>query len=572
MDWRKTAILGAVFVVALAAFWAFEVRGRAKREREKVESQRLLPNVERIYRFRIETRSDVVEVAQDTTSKQWQVVAPVFYPADNDEVQEVLKAALEAHYTSVVSDSGDPRRYGLAPKPWVKFTAEGKTFLLGDETPTKSGVYAKLEGDPRILVVPFEYRRKLLKVSYDLRDKSILPSVEVEDIDSVRIARPQGELFICRKGVEWWLSKPIEAKGDNSMVGAFLRTLLRAKAAEFAAEDHSDSTLDALGARKEGEITFYTKSGAKLSMRVYARYAEGDTTPEFVYVSTPEKKPLFEVSDLVWRQLRKNPTDLRDRSICDVKDADMFAIRGPDGFEVEGRLSEGGWVITKPDSGKGDVDQIERMLRNFTYARVDSFRNDSNFKPSGWEFFFSVAGESTRIEVGDTVGNRVQVRRKGEGEYFLVHKTNILKWCKPNWRRFVSRRLVDVDATQLVSMTVRVGDSTYVFRKGKKKWHAKTPQGKEEVPFYRVRRAMDAVVKLTFTKQLPETTSWDEQNALLRAEFTDIGGNSYYIAIGDTTDGGRIAAASGQSSYFLVSKGAIKAILNKLNSVVKKKE
>ncbi len=571
MNWRKTAIMGLLFIVVAFAFWFFEVKQKGERQKVKAEESRLLSGVSRIKRFRIETRSDIVEVAQDSATKQWQLVAPVFYPADNDEVQKVLKAALEAHYTDVVVDSGNPAEYGLAPVPWVRFTSEGKTFLLGEETPTKSGVYAQIEGNPEILLVPEKYRRELLKVSFDLRDKSILPSVDISEVDSAVFERDDGAVKFVRRGFQWWLTSPIEAEADNQIVENAIKTTMNAKAAEFAAEDHSDSTLKRLRAKPSCRAKFFTKSGTMLQMQFFFQPREKDTVPEFTFAYTPEKKPLFEVSQHIWQLIRKPVDYFRNHSLAKVTEADSFVVKGPSGFTLAVRRDGEGWRLTKPDTAKADRDQVNRFLRNVQYSRIDSFRSDNRFNPSGWKFEFYTADERNTYIIGDTTGNMVQLKEPGKREYYLVRKTNILKWCKPDWERFVSRRILDIDANKVQRMSITVDGDRYVFSRGEPKWKVKTPQGGGSAPFYRVRSAMDGILKLKYTNTYPDTVKWDEANAKLRADIVDSEGSSYYIAIGELEGGEKIAAVSGRTTYYAVPGGCINSIKRKLERVMEKR-
>ncbi|RKZ28847.1 hypothetical protein DRQ26_00250 [bacterium] len=571
MSWRKTILLGIIFAIIVFGYWQFEVKGRKEKEKSKAESARLLRGIDRIKKFRIETRSDVVEVSQDTSSKQWQVIAPVIYPADNDEVQKVLKSALEARYTEVVSDSADPRKYGLSPVPWVKFTAEGKTFILGEETPTHSGVYAQIEGDPRILLVPTDTRNNLLKVSFDLRDKSILPNIDIADIDSVYIAREKDTLKIVRKGLKWHITSPIEAEGDNKFIDRTLRNIIGMKATEFAAEEHSDSIMKTIDAKPSGEVTFYTKSGTSLKAKFFAKYEKNDTTPEFIYAYTPDKKPLFEISEHIWELTKKEISQFRNHSLAAVDECDSFKILGTDNFVVSAKRIGDQWELTNPDTIKGDKEQIERFLRNFKYSRIDSFKNDGKFKYSGWRFAFYTAGDSTVYLIGDTIGSRIQLKQyNSPKEYYLVNKTNIFKWCKPDWKKFASYRLLELDANAVKKMNITVGDKKYIFERGKPKWKAKTPNGTEKVPFYRVRRAMDEILKLSYIDTYPDTVRWDENTAELRAEIVDTSGNDYYIAIGEIENGEKISIVSGKNVYFKISGSAFDRIKNKLDEVVKK--
>ncbi len=436
MSWRKTIILALALLVFAIGYWWFEIHLKTKHLRTEIEKTRLLENVYRIKRFRIETRSGSVEVAQDSITKRWNVVFPVFYPTDNDEVQNVLRAALGVRYTDVIADSGNPSDYGFAPSPWVKFSAEGKTFYLGDETPTHNGVYAQIDGDSRILLVDKQFRTDLLKLPLDLRDKSILPEIDVANLDTVKIIRPSGKITITRKGFRWWLTSPIIAMASNKIVDDMLDKLISAKAFDFAAENYADSTIKKLKAKIYARIIFYMSDSAEYSMNIYISDSMNDTMPEFVYASTNVKNPLFEISEDIYNLIRTPAELLRERRLFRVGDADRFVITGPNDFKFECKFRDGNWFLIYPDSGKANNSEISKMLDRFDALFVDSFVNDSNFKPSGWKFSFYIGTDSIPILIGDTSNGEIQIKKDGEKEYYLVQDKEILNYCEPDRKKF----------------------------------------------------------------------------------------------------------------------------------------
>ena len=58
--------------------------------------------------------------------------------------------------------------------PSSRRTARRDELLIGDDTPTGSGAYAKLAGDPRVFTVASFIKTSLDKTPNDLRDKRLL--------------------------------------------------------------------------------------------------------------------------------------------------------------------------------------------------------------------------------------------------------------------------------------------------------------------------------------------------------------------------------------------------------------
>ena len=144
MRWRTTIILGLVLLIAVAGFFYWRKHRAVSGQEQVAPAQKLLPPGKEIKDFWLITRSDSVRVGFVDSLGRWMVLYPVVYPADSVSVNSVVAAAKNAYYDRVIAEAGDPADFGLAPKPWVRFIAGGDTFSLGEESPSKSGVYAKL--------------------------------------------------------------------------------------------------------------------------------------------------------------------------------------------------------------------------------------------------------------------------------------------------------------------------------------------------------------------------------------------------------------------------------------------
>ena len=377
--------------------------------------------------------------------KQWNVVFPVQYPVDNDAVQTVLRAALGIRYIDIIADSGNPADYGLAPKPWVKFIAGNETFYLGDETPTHKGVYAKIDGDSRILLVNKNFRADLFKLPFDLRDKTILPNIDLMNLDTVKIVRTSGEIKLIRKGFQWWIISPIAAKASNKIVDNILDKIISAKASDFPAENYSDSTLKKLQVRKFAQITLSTNDSAKYTMNIYISKSMVNEKPKVIYASVNNKAPLFEISQQVFDILNTRISTFRERKLFDkLADADRFIIEEVNNFKFECKFKAGDWFILYPDSNKADKDKIAKMLAAFSSIYIDSFvpfGQDTDFEPSGWKFSFYIGSDSIAILIGDTIDNKLRIESQqfGTNEYYLIHDRNILDYCKSDRNRFFAQ-------------------------------------------------------------------------------------------------------------------------------------
>jgi len=86
---------------------------------------------------------------------KWAITAPMPYSADQDAANQLAGSAASVTSDRVVEDkASNVSAYGLdSPTLEVDITGKGgkiSKLKIGDDTPTNSGSYAMLEGDPRV--------------------------------------------------------------------------------------------------------------------------------------------------------------------------------------------------------------------------------------------------------------------------------------------------------------------------------------------------------------------------------------------------------------------------------------
>ena len=107
---------------------------------------------------------------------KWQIVQPKPLAADQDSVNSLVTSLSSLSSDRLIEDkASDLSSYGLnSPAEQVAVTRkDGKvqTLLVGDDTPTGAGVFAKLENDPRVFTIASFVKSSLDKTSKDLRSE-----------------------------------------------------------------------------------------------------------------------------------------------------------------------------------------------------------------------------------------------------------------------------------------------------------------------------------------------------------------------------------------------------------------
>jgi hypothetical protein len=219
---------------------------------------------------------------------KWQLAEPKQQGADQDAAKSLIGSLSALNADKVVEDkAADLSAYGLnAPTMDVTVTKkDGKSqdLLIGDDTPTGGGSYAKLAGDPHVYTIATYVKTAIDKTPNDLRDKRLL-TFDQDKLTRVDVLTAKGETIEFGKNNQndWQILKPKPMRADGSQVEELIRKLKDAKmdatisdedakkaAAGFASGTKvaTASVTDASGTetldiRKDKDKNYYAKSSA----------------------------------------------------------------------------------------------------------------------------------------------------------------------------------------------------------------------------------------------------------------------------------------------------------------------
>jgi hypothetical protein len=173
------------------------------------------------------------ETVLEKAKGKWQITAPKPYAADQDATNQLVSAAANITSDRVVEDkASNLSAYGLdTPTLEVDITGKGgKTSKLkiGDDTPTNSGPYVMLDGDPRVFTVASFVKTGLDKAVNDLRDKRLL-TFDQDRLSRVELVAKKQDIEFGRDKDQWQIVKPRPLRADGSQVDEMLRKLKDAK-------------------------------------------------------------------------------------------------------------------------------------------------------------------------------------------------------------------------------------------------------------------------------------------------------------------------------------------------------
>jgi hypothetical protein len=322
----------------------------------------------------------------------WQIVEPAVIEADATAVSSLVSTleSLESERT-VDENPASVAAYGLEPpRLTVTFKVTGETaerrLLIGERTPTGSDLYARVEGDPKLILIASYIEDSLNKTTFDLRDKSVLKFAR-DGIDAISI-EPSGTpaVALARSGDTWRLSAPLSAAADFSTVDGLVGRLFQARMQSIVSPaDPASPTgptpaeLRTYGLDRPAVVVHLGAGSTRASLAVGA--AKDATTR---YARDLSRPLVFTVESALFDDLTKKPDDLRAK--------DVFAFRSftavgldvatggtsvtftkaprPEGADASATET---WKQTAPAAKDIDQTKLTDLLTTLSNLRAQSF-------------------------------------------------------------------------------------------------------------------------------------------------------------------------------------------------------
>ena len=306
----------------------------------------------------------------------WKIVSPLEAPADADAVEGLVSDVVGLEIEEVITEEpGELAAFGLeeprlSVQVTLKDTAAPVRVSLGEKAPDGSIVYAQISGAARIVALPTSFESALDKKPFDLRDRDVL-HVDRDNIQTIRIAGPEGDYAIARRGdQDWAFTDPLETQAARWSISTLLSSLeglrMDAVAAE-PADDLAPFELDAPARR----IELGLKDGHTKTLEIGSKTADGK------YHAREVSRDLVAVipAGLV-DVLAKGMDELRAKRIADIATYEVELLVAELGGQTrryersDGEDSEKKWRRTEPDAGRRRAQQGRRRpLRHRRHRR-----------------------------------------------------------------------------------------------------------------------------------------------------------------------------------------------------------
>lgn len=311
------------------------------------------------------TGSPVLTLSKNEAGK-WQITAPKPLPADQDSVSTLLSNLSPLNSDRLLEEkAAELNAYGLA-KPAVEISLTEKNrksedLLLGDDTPTGSGAYAALKGDPRVFIVASYHKTGLDKTENDLRDKRLL-TFDSEKLSRVELTGKKQTIELARSKDQWQILKPKPLRADQSAVEDLVRSLGDAKMELSATEDEKKD----VSAFNSGTPV----AAAKLTDVAGTAELEVRKNKDDYYAKSSAVAGVYKVLSSVGTSMDKGVDDFRNKKLFDFGWADPEKIDIHDGAKSTSLTRSGSdWWSSGVKMDEGNVGTLLADVRGLTATK-----------------------------------------------------------------------------------------------------------------------------------------------------------------------------------------------------------
>ena len=292
----------------------------------------------------------------------WKITAPVAYAVDKDAVSSLVSALAKLEADKLVEEKvADFAPYGLKdPSFYVLLhTKNGKlsTIVVGDDTPTGGGFFARLAGDSRLYTIAGFTKTNIDKKAADLRDKRLL-TVDQSKLARVEISARSGAIEFGKNNQnEWQILKPQPARADGWQVEELLGRLRDAKLDSNLSEDEQKKNISSFPSAAPVATVRLTDAAGAQTLEVRkakdGKYLAKSSAVEGVHALAAEAGD----------GLNKKPEDFRNRKLFDFGFSDPARVEYKDAERKRAFVKAGErWLESnKPMDSVGVQSLIDRL-------------------------------------------------------------------------------------------------------------------------------------------------------------------------------------------------------------------
>jgi len=334
MRFRGLASAAVLLALLAGGVWYSE---KLEKEKEGKPAADAPPKIVEIAPEQLQ-QVEIVKGPETTTLKRtadskWELSAPTPLRADQDSVSSLVNALNPLNSERLIEEkAADPSKYGLASAAISLnlLKKDGKTvkLLIGDETPTGGGFFAKLDSDPRVFTIASWNKTNFDKTYKDLQDKRLL-TFDSDKLSRIELTvKGQTVEFGKNNQNEWQIVRPKPLRADGGNVEDLVRKLRDAKMDTSLSDEDMKKGAAAFASAQLVAVARATDAGGTQQLEV--RKAKDGT----YYAKSDAVAGIHKASTDLGDGLNKNIDDFRNKKLFDFGFSDPSKVEIRDGAKT----------------------------------------------------------------------------------------------------------------------------------------------------------------------------------------------------------------------------------------------
>lgn len=364
------------------------------------------------------------------TGSEWDLTQPIATRADQSEIGTIVDDLSSLNIQRSFAPTDASSKYGLAdPAVKIEFQeSDGSSheIEMGDKDFTNDAVYALIDGEKQVDMLPTSLLDEAEKPVTQLRDRSLI-GINGSEVTAVTIDDPSGKISATKATAGWEITDPRKTLADSGAMDSLVSSLSTSKFTDVASETPADPAKYGL-AHPDVTLDVTAQGGKKFQL---ALAKKGDS-----YYGRDLSRPMiFTIDAPTYNAFNKKFFDLRDKSILqfDPTAVATVAIQNANGTIECSQGKDDTWSVVQPVTDKGKPVQSWKILDPLQNVRATQIYDTPSAavlarlkKPEIQITLTDKSGKKTSVNVSAALGDSVYVRTSAGPEVYEVG-TQILK-------------------------------------------------------------------------------------------------------------------------------------------------
>ncbi len=409
MKARSTLLLLAVGAGLFSYIWFIE--RHQKTTKELAENKDRILQLDRDKYTSVSIKNAEAKIELKKKDGQWYLEEPVKDLADSGVLATLFTSVETLRSENPIPVNGKEgkeqlKEFGIADSNTkVRFsggTEKPVELIFGKDTAVEGKTYVYVDGAANVYPIGNDLKNQVSKKPEDFRDRKLTDLTSTK-LTKAAIKTKEGEIELEKKNNHWAITKPLQARGDDSKINDLVAQATTARIDQFL----SDQNLATYGLTEPRATVTLTVEGSDkpVVMQIGANPKE-EKDKEKTYVKLSTRDSVVLVPKSVEGILTTKLNDIRDKNLLRVESdiVDRITIEVPAGEKfVLARKGET-WVRKAGDKDAPINAAIAtRVLSDLQNAQVTEFVSDVATdlpkygldKPEAKVTFSSFASENT---------------------------------------------------------------------------------------------------------------------------------------------------------------------------------